>query len=186
MTTSDRYDPEERVEPPVAADEIGTLRSFLNYYRVTVRTKCAGLDAGQLATTLEPSDLTLGGMLKHLTGVETWWFVEVFDGADAGEPWTSAEAEQDEDWDWHSAGEHSPSELLQMYDDAIARSESILEAALEANGPPALDALSARKSRREQVPFNLRWILVHLIEEYARHAGHADLIRESIDGSVGD
>ncbi|MGL5823890.1 MAG: DinB family protein [Nocardioides sp.] len=172
-----------RTEPPLAADEVTTLRSFLDYYRDTIRLKVAGLDRSQLAHTLAPSSMTLGGLLKHCAFVESYWFVEIFAGAGTPEPFASADWEADEDWEWHTAQHDSPAELLALFDRSVAESNRIVDEAVVTG---SLDSPSAITSKRQHVPFSLRWILVHLIEEYARHAGHADLIRESIDGQVGD
>jgi uncharacterized damage-inducible protein DinB len=173
----------ERVDPPLQGDEVATLRGFLDYYRHTIRIKTAGLDQAQLTTTLGPSTMTLGGLLKHLAVVEESWFVEVVAGGTLGEPWASVDWEADRDWEWHTAKDDTPEDLLALFDRAVAGSDAILEQAL-AKG--TLDSPSAAPSRHSGEHFSLRWILVHLIEEYARHAGHADLLRESIDGQVGD
>lgn len=172
-----------RVDPPLMGDELATLRGFLDYYRDTIRIKTAGLDQTQLATTIGPSTMTLGGLLKHLAVVEESWFVEVVAGGTLGEPWASVDWENERDWEWHSAKDDTPEELLALFDRAVAGSDVILERALATGG---LDSASSAPSRHSGEHFSLRWVLVHLIEEYARHAGHADLLRESIDGQVGD
>lgn len=110
-----------RVDPPHQADEITTLRSFLDYYRGTIRVKTDGLDRHQLAVALAPSDLTLGGLLKHLAFVETWWFVQVLAGQEPPEPFASVDWEADEDWDWHSALNDSPDELRGLFDSSVTR-----------------------------------------------------------------
>lgn len=166
---------------PLRADEIGTLRGFLDDYRATLRRLCAGLDITQLGQRLAPSDMTLGGMLKHCALNEHWWFREVLLGADAEGIWADVDWEADLDWDWHSYAEQTPEELDALLAAEIAGSDAALEQALAAGG---LDGLAARTIRDGQA-VSLRWILVHMIEEYARHCGHADLIRESIDGATG-
>jgi hypothetical protein len=168
-----------RTDPPTHGDERTLLLGFLDYHRATLRLKAGGLDAAQLATSLPPSDMTLGGMVKHLGLVENNWLREVFLGEPPSEPWRSVDWEADYDWDWHSAKDDSPEEIWALYEEMIADADGIIAAA-------ALDDLSAKRSRRTDEPFDLRWILLHLIEEYARHNGHADLIRESIDGSTGE
>ncbi len=173
----------ERSNPPHAEDEITTLRAFLDYFRDTIRIKTEGLDQAQLATPLAPSDMTLGGLLKHLAYVEVYWFVECLKGEAPGEPFASADWEADEDWEWHTAKDDSPEELRRLFDQAVEGSDHILDGALAGDG---LDTLSVKPSHRTKEPFSLRWIMVHLIEEYARHAGHADLMRQSVDGQVGD
>ena len=168
-----------RTDPPLAADERTTLRAFLDFHRDTLRAKTAGLDADGLAATLAPSDMTLGGMLRHLTFVEHWWFEQVFLGREAAEPWASVDWGADPDWEWHTADRLPPEDLRSSYDEQVARSDAVLDAA------PDWDALSQRPSRGGE-PFSLRWVVVHMLEEYARHNGHADLIRQSVDGRVGE
>ncbi len=173
-----------RTEPPLSGDEITTLRTFLNYYRDTIRLKVSGLTQEQLAISLPPSTMTLGGLVKHLAVVEDSWFGEVFLGGELSEPWASVDWEADRDWEWHTAHLDTPEPLLALFDTAVSQAERITDEALAAG---SLDTLSLKFSNSQPgEAFSLRWILVHMIEEYARHAGHADLIRESIDGEVGD
>ena len=169
----------DRVDPPSAADEKATLVGFLAYQRDTLRMKTAGLDADQLNATLAPSTMTLGGMLKHLAFVEHWWFSCVFLGREYAEPWSSVDWKTDADWDWHSAVDDTPEELRAMLDEACAASDAVVVAVDD------WGTLSGRRSRTGD-QFSLRWIVAHLIEEYARHNGHADLVRESIDGETGE
>jgi len=177
--------PVARKDVPLAGTEPEILVAFLDYHRDTLRMKADGLDAARLDQRLDPSPMTLGGMVKHLAYVEDWWFNQVFAGNPEPEVWSAADWESDDDWDWHSATKNSPEELRALLDESIAVSDRILAEALLA--PKGLDADSQRASHRlPEVKFNLRWILVHMIEEYARHNGHADLIRESIDGQVGE
>lgn len=142
-----------------------------------MRRQVFGLDAEQLQRALPPSDMTLGGMVKHLAYVENWWLRRVLDGDTSGWP---AEFDSDVDWDWHSAAQDSPSELLAIFDREIADADVRIDAALKRGG---LDEITTRPAK-SGADMSLRWIVVHLIREYARHAGHADLIRESIDGAV--
>jgi uncharacterized damage-inducible protein DinB len=173
----------DRSDPPLRAGEADTLLGYLDYHRDTLRQKTYDLTADQLRATLVPSTMTLGGMLKHLALVETWWFNEVFLGNPEIEPWASVDWDADADWDWHSAVDDSPEQLHALFDSATAASDEIIRAALADGG---LDRLSVRESRRGEGTFSLRWIIVHMIEEYARHNGHADLLRESIDGLTGE
>jgi uncharacterized damage-inducible protein DinB len=173
----------DRTDPPLRADEATTLRAFLDYHRDTLRWKCAGLSQAQLAQSLAPSDMTLGGMMKHLALVESGWFEETFAGGSHMPPFDTVDWDADPDWEWHTAKDDTPEELLGLFDEACGRADAVLD---EAVAGPGLDAESAGKSRREGTPFSLRWIVVHMIEEYARHNGHADLIRESIDGETGE
>ena len=178
----DETDP--RVDPPLRAGEAETLLAFLDYHRETLRLKTSGLDQEQLAATAAASTMTLGGMLKHLALVEDHWFSAVFLGREPAELWSDVDWDADPDWEWHTAREDTPDQLRALFDDAVSASEQVVRAALE--GREGLDALSERESRREEGRFSLRWIVVHMIEEYARHNGHADLIRESIDGQTGE
>jgi len=173
---------QHRTDPPHSGAEAEILLGFLAFHRDTLRLKTEGLDAAGLDQRLAPSSMTLGGMLKHLAYVEDWWFNQVFAGQPAPEPWASADWAADADWDWHSAGKDSPEELRRILDHTIAVSQRIVADAV--TRPGGLDALASRETRGD--PFDLRWIVVHMIEEYARHNGHADLIRESIDGVVGE
>jgi uncharacterized protein DUF664 len=174
-----------RVDPPNAAGEAETLLAFLDYHRETLRMKAEGLDAAQLDQRLEPSTITLGGLLKHLAYVEDWWVNQVYADNPAPEPWASVDWKADGDWDWHSAAADTPAQLRGLYDATVEVSDRIVHEALA--HPGALESLSRRTFRSDPTRrHNLRWILVHLIEEYARHNGHADLVRESIDGQVGD
>ncbi len=181
--TSQRPRP-DRTEPPLRGDEATTLRTFLDYHRDTLRWKTAGLTAQQLRTPLAPSDMTLGGLLKHLAYVESQWFRVVLAGTEPLPPFDTVDWADDPDWEWHSAAADSPDELRALFDTAVRESDRLLDAALDAGG---LDQLSARESRRpDEGRFSVRWILVHMIEEYARHNGHADLLREAIDGLTGE
>jgi uncharacterized damage-inducible protein DinB len=166
-----------QTSPPGAADELTQLTAFLDNQRDIIRCKTAGLDGNQLAAILPPSQMTLGGMLKHLAYVEDWWLGERLAGDPPAPPWDSAPWEQDEDWDWHSADGEAPEELQALYEASVQRADAVLEG----RSPDDL----AATTMRDGGAMNVRFVLLHLIEEYARHAGHADLLRESIDGSTG-
>jgi hypothetical protein len=166
-------------DPPLAATELEMLTSFLDYYRAVIADKASGLTAQQLDTRLSPSSLTLGGIVHHLALVENWWFHDCFAGEEAGEPWDSAPFDDDPDWDFHVAATLEPDVILDRYRSQCERSRQVVA------GAESLDQPTAR-AKRNGDHWTLRWILVHMIEETARHAGHADLIRESIDGETGD
>ena len=171
-----------RPEPPIAAGETATLLGFLDYQRATLAWKCAGLDAAGLAATVAASSMTLGGMLKHLAYVEQWWFSQCLHGRDPELPWSAVDWDADPDWDWHSAAGDSPEQIKALWQDSMARSRELVGEALASGG---LGRLARRTGPDGQAP-SLRWIVVHMIEEYARHNGHADLIRESLDGETGE
>jgi uncharacterized damage-inducible protein DinB len=171
-----------RPEPPIAADETATLLGFLEYQRATFAWKCAGLDAAGLQAKVAASSMTLGGMLKHLAFVEDWWFSQCLYQRDPESPWDKVDWEADPDWDWRSAAGEAPEQLHGLWQDAVARSRSLIAQALADEG---LDQL-AQRTWPDGRAVSLRWIVCHMIEEYARHNGHADLIRESVDGLTGE
>ncbi|HEY5354022.1 MAG TPA: DinB family protein [Streptosporangiaceae bacterium] len=171
-----------RPEPPPAGDEAATLLGFLDYQRATFAWKCSGLDAAGLAATVGVSSMTLGGMLKHLALVEDSWFSERLAGRAPAPPWDTVDWDADPDWEWRTAAGDSPEQLRELWQDAVTRSRSRTTQALAAGGPAQL---AARPWPDGRTP-SLRWILCHMIEEYARHNGHADLIRESLDGVTGE
>lgn len=172
----------ERGEPPHRTDEAGTLLGFLDFHRRTLLVKLDGLDADALRRRLPPSTMTLGGLMKHLAMVEDNWFSVVWLDRPV-EPWASADWDADRDWEWTSAADDTPGQLRELWDAAVARSQRTVEVALAAGG---LDQESRRRHHLTGEPVSLRWVLVHLIEEYARHNGHADLLRESVDGATGE
>ena len=178
----DDVDEQGRPEPPLAADEADTLVGFLEFHRATLEWKVSGLDADDFRATVGASSMTLGGLLKHLALVEDSWFSRALHDAGARPPFDTVDWKADPDWDWHSAADDSPDELLTLWRDAVARSRSNVERALRDGG---LDQLAQRTWPDGRAP-SLRWILTHMVEEYARHNGHADLLRESIDGQIGE
>jgi len=175
-------DEQGRPGPPLAADETTTLLGFLDYQRATLAWKCEGLDGAGLRATVAASSMTLGGLLKHMAFVEDVWFSRWLHGHDREPPWDTVDWSADEDWDWHSASEDSPEQLFALWQHAVARSRLLVSEALASGG---LDRLSQRTWPSGEA-VSLRWILCHMIEEYARHNGHADLLRESVDGQTGE
>lgn len=171
-----------RPEPPVAGDEAAALLGFLDHQRATLAWKCSGLDADGLRRTTAASTMTLGGLLKHLAFVEDHWFHRAFADQPATPPWDTVDWSKDRDWDWSSAADDSPDDLWAAWRSAVERSRRHVGEAL---GDGGLDAL-ARQDVFDGDPPNLRWIVLHMIEEYARHNGHADLLREAVDGSTGE
>jgi uncharacterized damage-inducible protein DinB len=179
MSTFSSHD---RIAPPAAEDEAATLLGFLGYQRDTLRWKCSGLDAAQLSASLPPSTMTLGGLLKHLSVVESGWLNQFFAGGVVRPSWLDDLDREDPEWSFTSAAGESPERLFAWLDESIAVSDQVVSEALA--GPDGLSMLSQETDDGTHI--SLRWILCHLIEEYARHNGHADLIRESIDESTGE
>jgi uncharacterized damage-inducible protein DinB len=172
-----------RVDPPLHADEVTMLRSFLDYHRDTLRLKCSGLTQEQLAQQLPPSDMSLGGLMKHLALVESQWFDYFLRDLPLAPPFDAADWDGHPDWEFESARDDSPEALRELFDAAVRRADAAIDEALAGGG---IEQESVRRSRHVDSTFTLRWILVHMIEEYARHNGHADLIRESVDGQKGE
>jgi uncharacterized damage-inducible protein DinB len=177
-----QVDEHGRPEPPLTGDEAETLLGFLDYQRATLEWKCRGLDATGLNTTTAASTVTLGGLLKHIAFVEESWFCEWLRGRDRQPPWDAIDWDADPDWDWRSAADDSPEALRAIWADAVAESRAAAKEALAEGG---LDQMARRTWPSGDAP-SMRWILTHMIEEYARHNGHADFIRESIDGETGE
>jgi uncharacterized damage-inducible protein DinB len=176
------FDAQGRPEPPYAGDEAATLLGFLDFQRATLAWKCAGLDAEGLRATVAASSLTLGGLLKHLALVEDHWFSCWLHDRDQAPPWNDVDWDADRDWEFRTAADDSPERLLALWQDAVARSRELVDEALASGG---LGQLAKHVGRDGEQP-SLRWILCHMVEEYARHNGHADLIRESVDGATGE
>jgi uncharacterized damage-inducible protein DinB len=175
-------DEQGRPEPPLAADETETLVGFLDYQRATFAWKCAGLDAAGLKASVGVSTMTLGGMLKHLAYYEDHWFSHRMQGNKRQAMWNDDYWDADPDWEWHTAAQDPPEQLHALWQNAVSRSRELLSEALADGG---LDR-PARRPIWDGRTASVRWIVMHMIEEYARHNGHADLIRESVDGLVGE
>jgi uncharacterized damage-inducible protein DinB len=168
-----------RAEPDPEGSELSLLAEYLDLQRETLLAKTDGLTRAQLNAAHPPSALTLAGLLSHLALVEETWMEVRFAGLPEREPWSTVDWDADPDWEFRAAQTQEPDELKARYRDACERSRRVVASASGA------DQLSARP-RRDGRRFSLRWVLLHLIEETARHAGHADLLREAIDGSVGE
>ena len=128
--------------------------------------------------------MTLGGLLKHLGCVEDSWFTDVVAGEPLPEPWASVDFQAEPEWTWRSAALDSGAYLRALWAEGVNRSRAVVQAQLSRGEQAALS--EAHADWQLARPVSLRWVLVHMIEEYARHNGHADLMRESIDGQTGD
>ncbi len=168
-------------EPPLAGSEAEQLTGALDRLRATFRYKADGLDAAGLRQRVGASALTLGGLLKHLANNEDYMFTTKLTGAPMGEPWPEPGSDTDPDWEFTSALDDAPETLYALWDGAVARSRRRLLAALAAGGLDQLVHLGWDGQHA-----NLRRLVCDLIEEYGRHTGHADLIRESVDGRTGE
>ena len=168
----------DRTDPDSTADERTMLVQYLDYHRVTLLGKVEGLGRQQLATTTAASSLHLAGLLKHLAFVEHWWFRRVLLGEPEHPVFADVDWDADPDWEFRTAAEDDPAWLVGLYEQACDSSRGAI-ATLD------LDHRAVRPLRNGDHA-SLRWILLHMLEETARHNGHADLLREAIDGSTGE
>ena len=166
-------------EPPACGDEAVTLLGSLERQRATFAYRVADLDAAALRRTVGTSSVSLGGLLKHLAFMEDLNFTRDLAGQELPLPW-NAFGPNDPGWEWSSAAVDTPPELYSLWLGAVERSRVAVAGALACGGMQAL----AR--RPGGAVLTLRRLVVDFIEEYGRHTGHADLIRESIDGRVGE
>jgi uncharacterized damage-inducible protein DinB len=175
-------DEQGRPKPPLTGDELTTLLGFLDYQRATFEWKSSGLGQAGLTVSVGASSMTLGGMLKHLAHVEDSWFSQWLHARDPVPPWDTVDWAADPEWEWHTAATDTPDDLRVLWRQAVTRSRCLVQEALAEGG---LDQ-RAQRSRPDGWSPSLRWILCHMTGEYARHNGHADLIRETIDGLTGE
>jgi hypothetical protein len=169
-------------EPPLAGTEVEHLLGALDRLRTTFRWKADDLDVVGLNARIGASTLTLGGLLKHLAAAEDYHFTTKMRGEPIGAPWNGTGWDGSDDWDFTSAAADTPEYLYALWDGAVVRSRTRLDAALATGG---LDQL-IHASSDEGEHASLRRLLCDLIEEYGRHTGHADLLREAVDGRVGE
>jgi uncharacterized damage-inducible protein DinB len=170
----------ERIAPIFDNPELTMLVEYLDFHRATFLHKIDGLTREQFVSTpIASSKLSLAGLTKHLALVEDTWFSVRFAGEPDREPWASAPFDVDPDWEFRTAADDEPSALRSMYVDACERSRKAIAGA-------TADQLSVEAIRPEKQQFSLRWVVLHMIEETSRHNGHADLLREAIDGAVGE
>ncbi len=169
---------QERTDPPQSADEPTMLNAWLDYHRATLAIKCDGLSDAQLRErAVPPSTLSLLGLVRHMAEVERGWFRRVLGGEDAAPLYYSPD---DPDGDFDNVEEADVAEAFASWQSECAHARQLVAAA------PSLEVSGREVSgRRRGEAVSLRWILLHMIEEYARHNGHADLLRERIDGTVG-
>lgn len=168
--------PAENTDPDLRGPERLMLVQFLDYHRTVLLRKAAGLTGEHLARRVGASTLTLGGLIKHMAYVEDHWFHTGWAGNPPVAPWADVDWAATPDWDLDSAADDAPEELAAIFGDAVGRSRAAIADSHD------LDAAAGIRGRE----FSLRWILIHMVEEYARHCGHADLLRQAVDGAVGD
>ena len=165
----------------MAGTEAEQLTGALERLRTTFRFKADDLDAAGMQVRIGASALTIGGLLKHLAVCEDYMFAVKLSGAPIGAPWEGTDWYGDDDWEFTSAADDTPDQLYDLWDGAVERSRARLNAAL-ANGGLDQSVHLAQDGRHA----SLRRLVCDLIEEYGRHTGHADLLREAVDGRVGE
>jgi hypothetical protein len=168
-------------DPPLHGTEPEQLLAALDRLRATFRYKADGLDAAGLSRRIGASTLTLGGLLKHLALIEENEFGPKLTGAPLGQPWSEVDWDATPNWEFETAAGDSPRTLYGLWDAAVARSRQRVAEALAGGG---LD--QPVHASIDGVHANLRRLVCDLIEEYGRHTGHADLIREAVDGRTGE
>jgi len=167
----------DRARPAQNAREQEMLTGWLEHHRAILIWKCEDLTAEQLRRrAVPPSTLSLLGLVRHMAEVERGWFRQVFLAEDVPDLYDRS---ADEDADFNDVDQADPTEAFVDCERECAASRRVVA---EAAG---LDVLSKQPSERTGQPWSLRWIVTHMIEEYARHNGHADLLRERVDGSTG-
>ncbi len=181
----------ERHDPPLEATEFEMLGAFLDYHRATLIWKVEGVSdrAGGLASlksSLPDTDfapnMTLFGLVKHLAYVERWWFVAVLAGDSAVSfPWT----DPDPDADWRVEPGDTTQSIIAFYKSEVSKAREVIRQRVVETGSEAA-ALASHAKLPGKTAHTLRWIMVHMIEETARHNGHADFLREAIDGATGE
>ena len=163
----------DRVEPPYVAGERIRLDAWLDYHRATLLRKCAGLTGHQLAARpVASSALSLLGLVRHMAGNERIWFRIRFADADVEDLYQSAEHPE--------SGEFALADPAHAEDDFAIYVEEVTQARLAVQGRSLGETFGD-----ETVTVDLRWLYAHMIDEYARHNGHADLLRELVDGTTG-
>ncbi|MGB0101112.1 MAG: DUF664 domain-containing protein [Nocardioides sp.] len=168
-------------EPPLAGTEVEALIGSLNRMRGYLLWKCGGLDAAGIRATLGPSTLTLGGLLKHLAVVEAITFSWKLHGRAPFAPFDAADWD-DADWHLRVEDDDTPDSLETLFRESVARGQELVAEAVAAGGLGG----EADVSDDDGNHANLRRLVLDMIEEYGRHVGQADLIRESVDGLVGE
>jgi uncharacterized damage-inducible protein DinB len=162
--------------------EAAAVLAVLERNRRTFAWKTGGLDRKGLAATTAASSMTLGGLVKHMALVEADWLVVKLAGQPYGPPWDEVDWDADPDWEWRTGAQDAPEDVYALWRSAVQRSRDVVAEVLQDGGLDAATQFTGRDGR----PASVREMLLDMIEEYARHTGHADLLRESVDGLVGE
>jgi hypothetical protein len=167
---------------PSSTAEAESLLAVLERNRRTFAWKTSGLDQDGLRATTAASAMTLGGLVKHVALVEADWLAVKLAGQEYGAPWNAVDFDADPDWEWRTGALDAPDDVYAVWRDAVERSRELVANVVNERG---LDGPASFTSPDGRTP-TVRAMLVDMIEEYARHTGHADILREAVDGRVGE
>lgn len=168
--------------PAAARTEVESLLSVLERNRRTFAWKTSGLDEVGLRATTAASAMTLGGLVKHLALVETDWLAVKLAGQEYGAPWEAVDFDADPDWEWRTGALDPPEDVHAVWRRAVVRSRQLVPEVIEQRGLDGPASVVRPDGRSPTV----RAMLLDMIEEYARHTGHADILREAVDGRTGE
>lgn len=171
-----------QLSPSEARAEADSLLSVLERNRRTFAWKTSGLDQKGLRATTAASAMTLGGLVKHVALVEADWLAVKLAGQEYGSPWDAVDFDADPDWEWRTGTLDSPEEVYAVWRCAVDRSRALVAEVIKERGLDGPASFSWPDGRTPTV----RTMLLDMIEEYARHTGHADILREAVDGRVGE
>lgn len=175
-------EPAPQPSSSAARTEVESLLSVLERNRRTFAWKTSGLDAEGLRATTAASAMTLGGLVKHVALVEADWVAVKLAGGEYGAPWESVDFDADPDWEWRTGALDAPEDVYAVWRDAVERSRGLLAKVIDERG---LDGAATFTWPDGRTP-TVRDMLLDMVEEYARHTGHADILREAVDGRVGE
>jgi uncharacterized damage-inducible protein DinB len=165
-----------------ARGEVGAVCAVLERNRRTFAWKASGLDKAGLRATTAASAMTLGGLVKHVALVEADWLAVKLAGRGYGPPWDAVDFDADPDWEWRTGALDAPEDVYALWRDAVGRSRVLVAEVIKERG---LDGPASFTWPDGRTP-TVREMLLDMIEEYARHTGHADVLREAVDGRVGE
>jgi len=175
-------EPVAQPSPSAARAEAESLLSVLERNRRTFAWKAWGLDVDGLRATTAASAMTLGGLVKHVALVEADWIAVKVAGHEYGAPWDAVDFDADPDWEWRTGALDAPEDVYAVWRDAVERSRGLLAKVIDERG---LDGPASFTWPDGRTP-TVRDMLLDMIEEYARHTGHADILREAVDGRIGE
>lgn len=168
--------------PSTTTSEADSLRTVLERNRRTFAWKTSGVDESGLQATTAASSMTLGGLVKHVALVEADWLAVKLAGREYGAPWDSVDFDADPDWEWRTGALDSPDDVYALWRAAVDRSRELVSEVIKERGIDGPASFTWPDGRTPSV----RDMLLDMIEEYARHTGHADILREAVDGRVGE